>query len=166
MKNLIICLFAVIAVNAMAFIGPVDRSANLSYDGTAINGTLEKHFMNVVNGSGGQLASGSVVVMSTTADDGFTVTTSTTQKNVPVCIMRDVCAASALCACQVYGLANALLDSVAGNSATAGERFYLSGSNAGYISGVASQNGAQAAGGVFLDSSVASGSIKVFILGR
>lgn len=164
MKNLLISLFAIVALNAMAFIGPVDRSANLSYDGTAMSGTLEKHFMNVKNGSGGTLAAGSVVVLDLTADDGFTVTTSTTQTQSPACIIEASCASAALCRCQVYGYATALLDANNTNTqATAGARFFLSANNAGYIQGIASPNGTQEPGGIFYDTTGSSGSVEVFI---
>lgn len=163
MKNLLICLFAFICVSAYAFVGPVDRSVNLSYDGTALNGTLEKHFMNVKNGSAGTLVAGKVVVISTSADDGFTVLAGSNNRESGLCVMAVDCAASALCSCQVYGYnSSALFD--AALSATAGEKIYLSSTNAGYIAAILAPSASIPSFGVFLDSSATSGAVEIFLM--
>lgn len=162
MKNLLVLLFALVTFEASAINGPMGRSTALSYDGTVDSSSLEKLFINVKNGSGGSLAAGSVVVMDLTADDGATVTTSTTQTNSPVCVIEKTCAASALCSCQIYGLANVLFDG-SGPASVAGARFFLSATYAGYVATISSPNGTQPAGGIFYDAASASGSVQAFI---
>lgn len=150
-------------MSASAFIGPVNRSVNVDYAGSVISASLEKHYINVKNGASGTLAAGSVVVWDLTADDGYTVNTSTTQTQSPACVIESSCASGAKCLCQVWGKANVLFDGGGSPAAVAGARFFLSSTNAGYAGAISSPNGTQVAGGVFYDASSATESVEVFI---
>ena len=57
---------------AHAIKGPYGRSTSLDHTGAAVSSSLEKHFINVINRSGGTLAAGNVVVWDSGAegDDG------------------------------------------------------------------------------------------------
>jgi hypothetical protein len=165
MKSLFTLLFALTAFNAFAIKGPIGFSTALNYAGEVDSSTVEKIFINVKNGSGSSLAAGSLVVWDLTADDGATVTTSTTQTNSPACVIEKACSASALCSCQIYGKANVLADlgGVGAPPAVAGARFFLSATNAGYAAAITTPGATTPAGGIFYDSASATATVEVFI---
>lgn len=162
--KLITCIFALIfALSAFAEIELVNSSNSLKYDGTVDANALEQRFVKVLNNAGYTIESGKTVVLDATADDGASVTLSTTVGLSPMCVMAESCADNKLCKCQTYGLMDAAyFDALAGN-ATAGKRFYLSSANAGYIAARVTELATEAPGGVFYDAATASGSIQVFI---
>lgn len=164
MKNLflVLCMaFSALSVNAE--IGPVNRSTNVDYAGAVVNGTKEQRFINVINASGVSIAVGKAVVWDLTADDGASVTTSTTATNTPACIMAVTCAAAKLCKCQVYGYFSAVLFDSTNNNATAGKRVYLSTRNAGYVAARGTELATEVPIGIFYDSASASGAVEMFI---
>lgn len=138
------------------------------------DGTLkvpEQDFIKVKNGSGSTLANGRVVVSDLTADDGITVTTSSTANRRAVCVIAQTsCASGAMCKCQVYGYHSAVqFDKTNDNgTATAGEQGYLSENYAGYVeakpvSGTNSIDAYDRPIGTFLDSPSASGDAEMFL---
>ena len=100
-KLLAFILLAVmsLATVTLADVGPVGRSAKLDGKGAIQPGSTEKWFINVKNVSGGALLDGDVVVLDVTSDDGYSVTTSTTAGDTPVCVYAEACAAGAMCKC-------------------------------------------------------------------
>jgi len=163
MKISILAIALVSSMTASAFIGPVNRSTNLEYDGTIKNGTLEKHFMNVINNQGATLAVGTAVALDVVTDDGASVVTTATSGMSPLCIMAVSCADNALCECQTYGIFDAALFDSTAAASVAGKRFYMSTNNAGYISARGTEAATEVSGGVFYDVASASGTVQVFI---
>lgn len=163
MRLFIISIVFMLSLTAQAFIGPVNRSTNLEYDGSIKTGTVENHYMNIKNVTGATLALGTVVTLDTSADDGASATTSATAGRSPLCIIAVACDANKLCKCQNYGVFDsARFDSTA-NAATAGSRWYMSSANAGYVSARTTDLATEVPGGIFFDSASASGTIQVFI---
>jgi hypothetical protein len=163
MLSTIFFAFCLFMANALADIGPVNRSVNLKYDGSVDASTLDQRFINVINRSGGTLAAGSVVILDVSNDDGASVTTSTATTAIPHCVMAVSCAASALCKCQTYGyMAAATFDVDGGGNAAAGAPFFI-GAAAGSINAKAAPAAADNKGGVFLDAATGDGSVEVFI---
>lgn len=150
-------------VSAIADNGTIGRSASLSFDGSVIAESIEKKSINVKNSHSAALSAGMVVALDLSDDDGASVNIDATAGFSPLCIMEVACAVGALCPCQTYGKFDAALFDVAAGSAVAGKRFYMSTTNAGYISARGTENGTEAPGGIFYDAASASGSIQVFI---
>lgn len=166
MKNLLTLFCALFAFTALADIGPINRSTNLEIDDSIQPGTLEKHFINVINNSGSAFPVGAVVVQDLTDDDGASVTTTTTQNALPLCVITAACANNALCKnCQTYGLNSSVLYDSGAGTATAGLGVYLSGSNAGYVASPAHNliGSSFSKIGAFYDTSTTSGSVEVFL---
>lgn len=154
---------ALFATNANAFIGNVGKSTVKKADGTVDANSIEKRFLNVLNKQGSTIAAGSVVALDLTADDGASVILSGTAGHAPLCVMAVSCSAAALCKCQNYGYATALFDSTNAPAVT-GMAFYMSTSNAGYISARSVPVfGTDWKGGVFYDAASASASVEVFL---
>lgn len=158
--GLALCLTA---GSVFAEYGLMGRSNTIKYDGTVDSSALEQRFIDVINNSGSTLAIGTAVVLDTSADDGASVTTSVTAGLSPLCLMAVSCLDNKLCKCQTYGyMAAAKFDSSNANS-VAGKRFFMSSTNAGYISARATDLATEAPGGVFYDAASVSGSVEVFI---
>jgi hypothetical protein len=163
MKKILLGLVCFLALSAHADIGPNGRSTNLKYDGTIDTSTVENRFVNVLNGTGGTLAAGTVVTWDLTADDSATITTSASAGQSPVCIIAKSCTTLKLCSCQRKGkVAAALFDST-GNNAVAGSRWYMSSANAGYVSARGTSLATEVPGGIFFDAASASGTIDIYI---
>lgn len=165
MKMIFLVLTLIVGLNAYADKGLVGRSTALDAAGNVQSGSLEKFFINVKNSSGGALEDGDVVVLDVSADDGYSVTTSSTAFDVPHCVLNEACSASAMCECQTFGYkSNVNFDSTNG-SATAGELAFISENNAGDIQSeiTSSISAADVPVGVFYDSPSASGDTELFI---
>jgi hypothetical protein len=164
MKNLI-CLFVILfAASVFADIGPVNRSITLDNAGAVQAGANESYFVNVLNVSNGALVDGQPVVLDTTSDNEFSVTTSASVGARPHCVLNEACAIEKLCECQIRGRkSNVQFDSTSA-VATVGQAIYMSQDNAGYVG---SLSAAPAATdwklGVALDSASSSGDLDVFI---
>lgn len=163
MKKLFIALsLLALTFSAFAINGTLGRSNSLKYDGSIEVGTAEKLSINVKNTHSAEISKGMAVVLDTSADDGMSVVISTTAGLSPLCIMEEACAVGKLCACQVYGKNDfALFEPTA--TATVGKRWWLSGSQAGYISARATELATEVAGGIFFDASAATGAVEIFI---
>lgn len=104
-------LFAFFAFNAMAVIG--------SPDSTYVNnlGTVEKYdktWIMVYNGTGSTINRGSVVVFDTTADDGYTITSSTTFGVASACVTDEAIANGKKGLCLIRGKHDAVLFKLTG----------------------------------------------------
>lgn len=161
MKLLILLASIFTATASHAMISPVGRSTALDYAGAVITSTVEKHFINVK--AGASYAAGTAVVLDLTADDGATVTTSASAGQSPLCIVPVACTSGKICKCQKYGLLDAALFDSTNANAVAGSRWYMSSTNAGYLSARATSLATEVAGGIFYDAATASGSVQVFI---
>ena len=154
---------------AMADIGLGNRSVSVDNTGALKAGSLEKVYINVVNGSGASVADGAVMVINTASDDGYSVTTSTTAGAIPVCVMSkpdgSACAANKLCRCQTYGYNSGVLFDSTNVSATAGQAAYISENNAGYVQAeaIASVAATDIPIGVFYDTTASSADVELFI---
>lgn len=164
MKTLFAVIISLFATVAQADIGPTGRSTNVDNSGAVKAGTLEKHFINVINGSGGTLTSGSLVVWDATADDGATVTTSIVNNATPACVVvgsasgsSTSCLSGKLCKCQTYGYAAVRFGVHAGSAAAAGP-VYISRDRAGYVEATpyASIGASSEKIGMFYDAEVAT----------
>lgn len=153
------------AFNAVADIGLVNRSTSLDATGTLRSGSLEKFFVNVKNASGGALENGDVVVLDVSADDGYSVTTSTTAGAIPHCVLAVACAVGAVCKCQTYGLKTDVNFDRTNAASTAGFLAFISEDNAGKIEAEAKASiaGSDYPVGVFMDTVSASGDVELFI---
>ncbi len=172
MKKLLmlsVLAMALFATEASALIGNVGKSNNFDYAKVVIPGSVERQYINVKNSHTAPISAGMAAVLDTTADDGASVVISATSGLAPVCIMPQVCLVGAICKCQVYGeLAAALFD---GGSLTtffpipsvAGQSFWMSTANAGYISMRAIYSAQEVRGGIFYDAVSVSGNAQVFI---
>lgn len=164
MKKILIVLFLTFSATVGALIAPSGRSTGLDYAGAVIDSSVERHFINVK--AGAAYAIGTAVILDLSADDGATVTTSTAASAVPLCIISPVaCVSGKICKCQKFGeVAVALFDSTSAN-AVAGQRWYMSTNNAGYLSAraIGATAAAEEPGGIFYDAASASGSIQVFV---
>jgi hypothetical protein len=164
MKNCFAFIFfSLLVLSGHAAIEPQNRSTNLKYDGTIDSASLEKEYINVINRAGSTVAVGTAMVLDLTEDDGASVTTSSSDGQVPICIMAVSCADDALCKCQTYGLNADALVNVASGAAVAGKPFYLSTLTAGYIGNETSPAAGDIPGGVFYDAASSSGAVQVFI---
>ena len=88
-------------------------------------------WIKVKNNTGSALSSGHVVVWDTSADDGATVTTSTTRGLPVACVAMETIAIAGYGKCQVYGYHAGVYVNVANNNATAGYGL-IGGPTAGY----------------------------------
>lgn len=165
MKNLIMLISLVFAFNAFADVGLVNRSTSLDATGSLRAGSLEKFFINVKNVSGGALLDGDVVVLDTTEDDGYSVTTSTTAGAIPHCILNQACADDQMCECQTFGLKTNVNYDATNVVASAGHLAFISEDNAGFVEGEAKASIAASDYpiGVFMDTPSASGDVELFI---
>jgi hypothetical protein len=164
-------LLALVVMTSTAFgdIGPVARSTSLDGTGSLQSGSEEKFYIYVKNVSNGTLADGAVVVLDTSADDGYSVTTSTTAGATPICIIAReggrTCADDQLCRCQTYGLNDGVQFDATTDSHTAGQSAFISESNAGYVMGTlfTSVAASDKPVGVFYDTGDTSGDVQLFI---
>lgn len=163
MKFLFLILAMFLSFTANAENCLVGRSTTLDGVGTVQAGSLEKCTINVKNGSGGALVDGDVVVLDVTADDGYTVTTSSTAGDVPHCVLDEACASLAMCACQTYGYKSNLNFTPDQNNAVAGKFAFISESQAGKADAITSPGVADIPIGVFYDAASATGDVEVFI---
>lgn len=165
MKNLILLVAMLLTSVAFADIGPSGRSTSLDATGSLQAGSIEKFLIKVKNASGGALVDGDVVVLDMTADDGYSVTTSTTAGDVPLCVLDEACASLALCKCQTYGYKSNVNFDVTNATATAGFLAFISEDNAGKVEAEAKASiaASDVPIGVFYDSASASGDVEMFI---
>ena len=167
MKKLILLIVSIVAIfSCAAFgdVGPVGRSTTLDGKGVIRDGGVEKWFINVKNG-GSAMNDGDVVVLDTSADDGFTIATSATAGATPLCILDVACAAGAVCRCQTWGLkTNVNFDSDSG-VATPGEQVFISENNAGFVQSqvIGSIVASDRSIGIFYDAVTATADVEVFI---
>ena len=175
MKNLVLLFVLAITASllpleyAKASFSLVGRSAVEENDGSVKPGSLEKCYFNVKNTSGSSATDGTLFVWESTADDGYSVTTSVTAGAHPACVLSKVsggnCADDEVCRCQVFGLkADVLFDSDNGVT-TAGEGVYLSENNAGYVQSeiISSVAASDVKVGIFYDSATASADVEVLL---
>lgn len=162
MKKLLVLAAMIFSVNAIADIGPAGRSGSLDAAG-AFNGPAENWFINVKNISGGALVSGDVVVLDVTADDGYSVTSSTTAGDFPHCVLAVACADDAMCKCQTYGLKDDVNFTPDQDNAAAGGPAFLSESQAGKVDAISAPAFSDRPIGVFYDAATATGDVQVFI---
>lgn len=162
MRNICAIAFALFTMTVFAAIEPVNRSTNLKADGTVDTSTLEKEFINVVNGEGSTIAAGSLVILDVTADDGATVIVDTSSGQTPICVMVDACADNKLCKCQTYGLYDSALVDLTGGNPAAGGTAFISLTNAGYLK-AGTVGGTEHPVGVFYDAVSATGAAQVFL---
>lgn len=171
-------LFIVAMLSSFAFVGssfaeiePTGRSTSFDNTGAVQAGSVEKRFIVVKNTNGAALVAGNIVVPDTTEDDGYSVATSSTVGESPLCVITEACAAGAVCKnCQTWGPGSVLFDAGStsgGDAAVAGQPVYLATTNAGYASGFLTvptgADGFIQKIGSFLDAATASGSVEVFI---
>lgn len=162
MKKLLLML-SMLSMIGLVFAeeGPNRRG---SLDGTgSFNGPDEKFFVSVKNASGGALVSGDVVILDVTADDGYSVTTSTTAGDFPHCVLAEACASLGMCKCQTYGLATDVNFTPDQNNAVAGGPAFISESQAGKVDAITSPAFSDRPIGVFYDAASATGDVEVFI---
>lgn len=165
MKMFLTSMLALVFTMGTAFAeyGLQGRSNTIKYDGTVDSNALEQRYIDVINNSGGTLDIGTAVVLDTSVDDGASVTTSVTTGLSPLCLMAVSCLDNKLCRCQTYGyMAAAKFDS-SNASSVAGKRFFMSSTNAGYISARSPELVTEVEGGIFYDAASVSGSVEVFI---
>lgn len=157
MKFVICFLFLVLSLNAMAII--TTPSSN-SKDALGEVTLYDKVFISVQASEA--LVAGEVAVLSLATDDGMTVEDSATNTRKPLCVVDAAIASGAFGRCQIFGYGSVLYD--AGVPATAGNQAFISGSNAGYATGIAAPVATQFPIGEFLDTeSYTSGTAEVFI---
>lgn len=162
MKNFIV--FTALMLSAFGAFSEEGPNRRGSLDATgSFAGPDEKFFISVKNGSGGALVSGDVVILDVSADDGYTVTTSTTAGAVPHCVLAEACASLAMCKCQTYGLASDLNFTPDQNNAAAGGQAFISESQAGKSDAITSPAAGDRPIGVFMDAATATGDVEVFI---
>ena len=132
--------------------------------GTIIN--RDKVHVRVKNGSGGTLSTGSVVIWDLTADDGMTVTTTTTAGVKAACVTETQLLSNELGLCQVYGKHNGVRYTFGAPSsngeATAGESLYTS-KVASRAVGISPGAATDRPIGIFYDSSATTGNVEAFI---
>lgn len=165
MKILFTFIIMLIAVSTFADVGPINRSTQLDATG-ALNGPLEQWFINVKNASGGALEDGDVVVLDVTADDGYSVTTSTTAGAVPLCVLAQACASAAVCKCQTYGYKANLNFTPDQDNAVAGGQAFISESQAGKVDAITLVASGDRPIAVFYDAASATGDVEAFIMLR
>lgn len=146
-----------------ADIGSVGRSSHWNNLGT-YQGPDEKFFIYVANANSGvSYAAGAVVILDVTADDGYTVTGSTTISDRPHCMLTTACASNAKnCKCQTYGYTSALLFSGTNSAATAGGPLYLATDTAGYAQAQSTLYTDRPLG-IAYDASSTSGAVEAFL---
>lgn len=168
MKKLINVLFLFgifMATQTFADVGHFGSSTALDNTGTLKSGSIEQFFIWCKNTSGATVDAGAVVVADTSADDGYSCTTSSTAGAIPICVMAESCAASSNCKCQTYGyMADATFDDTNG-AATAGQAAYISENYAGWVQAnpLTSVSAFDVPIGVFYDSPSASADVELFI---
>lgn len=161
MKSIIVLFFAMISLNAMAFIGNVGHSTALDYAKNPISETIEKQFINVK--ANGAIGAGKFAAWDLSADDGATVVVAPVSGLAPACVMVNDCADAALCKCQTYGINDSVLFEANSGSATAGKRAWISASSAGYAAARSPEVATEIPVGYFMDASAATGSVQIFI---
>jgi hypothetical protein len=165
MKTLLLSIVLMIGViaPAHAFNGTIGRSTVLNYAGAVVSESVEKQFINIKNTGASALLAGQVVSADLVAKDGASAAISATAGKAPLCINVNACAAGALCKCQTYGVFSAALFDSTGANSVAGNRWYMSTNNAGYLSARATSLATEVPGGIFYDAASASGSVAIFI---
>ncbi len=157
-------MLLVLAVTLFAFNGyalVTDPMSN-QFDNLGAVSKYEKVSIKVKNGESSSIAAGSIVVYSTTADNGATIASGSTAGMPAACVLEAVCASGSVCLCQVKGYNAAVLFDAAAGGAVAGE--------AGFHSATAykvKSNDSVAAGhvpvGMFLDTISATGSVEMVL---
>lgn len=163
MKNFLVLLSMLATYTTFADVGLVGRSTSLDGLGNVKSGSLEKFFIYVKNASGGALVNGDVVVLDVSADDGYSVTTSTTAGDMPHCVLAEACASAAMCKCQTYGLHTAVNFTPDQDNAAAGGLAFISESQAGKVDAITSPAATDRPIGVFYDAATATGDVEMFI---
>jgi len=160
MKNLLLGFLFVFSLTAFAVVTPSGISNH--FDNTGTLQFKDSVDIMVKNGTGSSMAAGSLAALDLTADDGATVTTTTTLGDASsLCIVVNAIAAGKVGPCRVYGyIANAQLDATAGSS-TAGANAYAS-TTAGKVQGT-TPGATLTPVGVFLDTSSTSGDVELFV---
>lgn len=167
MKGIFITMLMLLAFQAHALMAPIGRSTNLEADGSIKSGTLEQHFINVINRNGSSTAAGTVMCASLTEDDGASaVSCPAAAGGIPLCVLAVACADDAACKCQTYGLHSSVLFDAGGGQATAGQGAYVSESNAGYVQAtvLGSVVATDRLIGAYYDSPSVSGATEIFLL--
>jgi hypothetical protein len=136
-----------------------------SFDATGAVKERCQKFIKVKNTSGGEKGVGSVMTLDLTADDGISVTTSTSASAQPLCLIAEVaCASNAMCKCQTYGYFSAALFDNENGNASAGDVAYISENTAGYIEAESSAAFSDVPIGRFYDAVTATGATELFLL--
>jgi len=152
--------------SAKADVGLVGRSTSLDNLGALQPGSREVFYIHVKNNSGTTYAAGSGMILDYTADDGYSVTGTTSVTARPHCMLQESCANGKLCKCQTYGYTSLLLFDGDGNDvAAAGDPIFASTKTAGYFMALGVGDGSASAEswGVFYDASTASGAVEAFL---
>lgn len=163
MKIFTLLILALFTCVSFAEIGPVGRSVSLDATGAVQEGSLDKYFVSVKNVSGGALNDGDLVILDLSADDGYSVTTSTTAGQIPHCILDEACADDAMCRCQTYGYKSNVNFDVTSASAVAGTFAFLGENSAGTVQADGTPAFSDRPVGVFYDAAAASGDVELFI---
>lgn len=162
-------MFLFLASVAFGDIGLVGSSFYQQLDGTAVAGSVEKYYINCKNTKGSSVPDGSIMILDSANDDGYSCTTGATAGLTPLCVMAkedaSACADDAVCRCQTYGLNEGVLFDVTNATASADESAYISESNAGYVEAErpANLSAFDKPIGVFYDEQTASADVQLFI---
>lgn len=160
MKKTLILAFSLMTLTAQAV---VTSPMSNDFDNTGAIVKKDDVSIRVKNGEASEIAAGSVVVYSVTADDGATIASSTTSGINPACMIKAACAAGALCYCQKYGYTNSLLFDARYGSAAAGELLYAA--TASYYVGSNDDMPTRAVPvAQILDAASATGSVEAVLL--
>lgn len=159
MKKILSFVFAFVAITAHAEIS--DPMSN-QFGNTGVVSKQDKVFIKVKNGESSSIGTGSVVVYSTSADDGATIASGSTAGMPAACVIAETCASGAKCLCQKRGYHSAVKFDAAAGAAAAGEAAFHS-ATAYYVK----SNDSVAAGhmhlGTFLDTISATGTVEMVL---
>lgn len=131
-KFILLALIFAVSFNAIADIGLINRSTTEDNTETLVAGSLEKNWIYVKNNSGDTASEGAIVIIDTSSDDGYTVTTTITASSKPHCMIDESCSNGKMCKCQTYGYTDKLLFEADNAAGTAGEYVYISETWLGY----------------------------------
>jgi len=164
MKKILMILLFVLSISAYAVINDPGQSNSVDNTGTIVK--QDVMFISVLNSEAtATLTAGQLVVADLTDDNGFGVVSSSVSTVRPMCMLIQDLAVGAKGRCQVYGYTDILLFD-ASTTASAGEKIFVSGANAGYSVYVAPAT-AGAYGypsvGDALDASAASGAVEAYL---
>lgn len=121
-------MFLVLVLTLFAINGHAILTTPMSngFDNTGTINQKDSVSIRVKNGESSTISSGSVVVYSTSADDGATIASTSTSGVAAACVMKSSCAAGDLCYCQKYGYIESILFDAKYGGAAAGEVVYVS----------------------------------------